>query len=75
MVILDHEIPFTNILLEETIDNIINDLSLKRLKYVILRRMILKNSASLLHMTLFMFLITIIIVKFIMLPWNSHWNP
>ena len=32
MVILDHEIPFTNILLEETIDNIINDLSLKTVK-------------------------------------------
>ena len=72
MASLDVESLFTNIPLEETIDNIINDLFLRTDK--VHKNLLLLNFLLLQHMNHpFLFLMENITLKLMVLLWDPHW--
>ena len=73
MASLDVESLFTNITLEETIDNIINDLFLTTDKFIILKGKNLNDVLLLQHMNLFLFLIENVTLKLMVLLWDPFW--
>ena len=73
MASLDIESQFTNIPLEETIDNIINDLFLTTDKVHKFKREELKQLLTFTTYESFLFLMENITLKLMVFPWNPLW--